>query len=102
MKIVTETYTTKLEYAEQNQINIKNVMDDLRRLNHPGINYSAFLSIDGKTLIHTTFFNSSEDKKHLTDLISFVHFQKQLFASGLERLPELDHWNFISSSDNIF
>ena len=38
MKIVKVTYTTKPEYAEQNQNNIKNVMADLQKLNNPGIN----------------------------------------------------------------
>ncbi|MDB5227783.1 MAG: hypothetical protein JWN78_2571, partial [Bacteroidota bacterium] len=38
MKIVKVTYSTKAEYADQNQINIKNVMTDLQQLNHQGIN----------------------------------------------------------------
>jgi hypothetical protein len=102
MKIVTETYTTKLEYANQNQTNINNVMVDLQKLNHPGINYYALLSIDGKQFIHAKFFKSSEDKKALTDLPSFANYQQQLFASGLEMLPDLEHWTFIGSSNNIF
>ncbi len=44
MKIVKVTYTTKLEFSEQNQNNIKNVMTDLQSLNHQGINYNACLS----------------------------------------------------------
>jgi hypothetical protein len=102
MKIVTETYTTKLEYAEQNQTKIKHVMADLQKLNHPGINYYTLLSIDGKQFIHTKFFRSSEDKKILTDLPSFANYQKQLFASGLETLPDIEHWIFVGSSNNIF
>ncbi len=37
MKIVKVTYTTTAEYAEQNQANIKTVMNDLQKLNHQGI-----------------------------------------------------------------
>ena len=33
MKIVKVTYKTKLDYSEQNQNNIKNVMTDLQGLN---------------------------------------------------------------------
>ena len=57
MKVVRVTYTTKPEFAEQNQGNIKTVMADLQAANHPGINYNACLNADGKTFVHTAFFN---------------------------------------------
>ena len=65
MKIVKVIYTTKAEFAEQNQSNIKNVMSDLQKSDHPGINYNACVSADGKTFTHTAFFNSDEDQKIL-------------------------------------
>ena len=70
MKIVKVTYTTKAEFAEQNQSNIKNVMTDLQKLNHSGINYNACLGADGKTFTHTAFFKSDEDQKILNELPS--------------------------------
>jgi hypothetical protein len=102
MKIVKVTYTTKAEFAEQNQSNIKNVMADLQKLNHPGINYNACLSADGKTFIHTAFFKSDEDQKMLNELPSFKHFQEQLKSSGLEIPPKQELLNLIGSSANIF
>ncbi|MDP9229897.1 MAG: hypothetical protein M3O67_04385 [Bacteroidota bacterium] len=102
MKIVKVTYTTKAEFAEQNQSNIRNVMTDLQKLNHPGINYNACLSADGKTFIHTAFFNSDEDQKMLNELPSFKHFQEQLKSNGLEVPPKQELLNLIGSSNNIF
>jgi hypothetical protein len=102
MKIVKVTYTTKAEFAEQNQSNIKNVMTDLQKLNHSGINYNACLGADGKTFTHTAFFKSDEDQKILNELPSFKHFQEQLKSSGLEVPPKQELLNLVGSSKNIF
>jgi len=102
MKIVKVTYTTRAEYSEQNQNNIKNVMTDLKGLDHQGINYSACLSDDKKTFVHTAFFNSDEDQNLLTELPSFKHFQEQLKSSGLEVSPKQELLTLVGSSSNIF
>jgi hypothetical protein len=102
MKIVKVTYTTKTEYAEQNQGNIKNVMDDLQKLNHPGINYNACLSADGKTFIHTAFFKSDDDQKLLNELPSFKVFQDQLKAGGIEVPPKQELLSLVGSSADVF
>ena len=102
MIIVKVIYTTKAEFAEQNQGNIKNVMADLQKLNHPGINYNACLSAEGKTFIHTAFFKSDEDRKILNELPSFKHFQEQLKSGGLEVPPKQELLTLVGSSINIF
>ena len=102
MNIVKVTYTTKAEYAEQNQSNIKHVMSDLQKLSHPGINYHACLGADGKTFVHTAFFNSDDDQKTLGELPSFKHFQEQLKAGGLEVPPKQELLTIVGSSNNIF
>jgi hypothetical protein len=102
MKIVKVTYTTKPEYAEQNQANIKRVMNDLEKLNHKGINYNACLSSDKKTFIHTAFFKTDEDQKLLNELPSFKYFQQQLKAGGFEAPPKQDLLTLIGSSTSIF
>lgn len=102
MKIVKVTYTTKIEYVEQNSKNITGVMNDLKKLNNPGINYNSCLSPDGKTFIHTAFFKSEEDEKVLLTLASFKHFQEQLKASGLEVPPKQELLSLVGSSTNIF
>ena len=102
MKIVKVIYTAKAEYAEQNQINIKNVMTDLQKLNHPGINYNSCLGPDGKTFIHTAFFKSEDDEKLLLQLPSFKHFQEQLKSGGLEEAPKQELLTLVGSSVTIF
>lgn len=102
MKIVKVTYTTTIDFSEQNQNNIKIVMTDLQNLNHQGINYNACINADGKTFIHTAFFKGDEDQKILNDLPSFRHFQEQLKASGLEVAPKQELLNLVASSNNIF
>ena len=102
MKIVRGTYTINAEFVEQNQTNIKNVMSDLQRLNHPGINYNACLGADGKTFTHTAFFKSEEDQKLLNELSSFKYFQEQLKANGFEIPPKQELLNLVGSSKNIF
>jgi hypothetical protein len=102
MKIVKVTYTTKAEFSEQNQSNIKNVMNDLQNANHQGINYNACLSADNKTFIHTAFFKSDEDQKVLNELPSFQSFQEQLKSSGLEVPPKQELLILIGTSNNIF
>ena len=102
MKIVRVTYTTKAEYAEQNQTNIKTVMADLQKLNRPGLNYHVCLSPDGKTFTHLAFFNADEDEKTLIDLPSFQSFQQQLRASGPELPPKQESPTLVGSSKNMF
>jgi hypothetical protein len=102
MKIVRVTYTTKAEYAGQNQANIKNVMAELRKLNNPGINYNSCLNPDGKTFTHTAFFNSDDDEKVLLELPLFKYFQEQLKASGLELPPKQEWPTLVGSSVDIF
>ena len=82
MKIVKVTYTTKIDFSEQNQDNIKNVMTDLQNLKHQNINYNACLSADNKTFTHTAFFKSDEDQKILNNLGSFKIFQESFKPSG--------------------
>jgi hypothetical protein len=102
MKIVKVTYTTTLDFSAQNQLNIKNVMDDLLKLKLPGINYNACLLADNKTFIHTAFFQSDEDQQKLNELPSFKQFQQELKGSGPEALPKQELLTLIGSSNNIF
>ncbi len=102
MKIVKVTYTTKADYAEQNQNNIGKVMADLQKLNHPGVFYHVCLSADGKSFTHTAFFNSEKDEKALLELPSFRHFQEQLKASGPEVPPKQDFPTLVGSSRIMF
>jgi len=102
MKIVKVMYTANPGFADQNQANIKNVMNDLRQIANPGIFYHACLSPDGKSFTHTAFFKSEAEHKILNDLPSFIHFQEQLKAAGFESPPKQELLTLVGSSKNIF
>lgn len=102
MKIVKVTYTVKAEYTEQNKANIKAVMNDLQQLNHPGINYNCCVGPDGKTFIHSAFFEADEYQQILFDLPAFKHFTEQLKASMPEVGPKTEQLSLVGSSKNIF
>ena len=102
MKIVKVTYTAKAEFTEQNKSNIRNVMADLQKLNHPGINYHVCLAPDRKTFIHMAFFSSDDFQKILLELPAFEHFQEQLKAFGFEVPPKEELLSLVGSSKNIF
>jgi hypothetical protein len=102
MKIVRVTYTTKVEYAEQNSRNIQKVMNELQNLNHPGLNYNSCLNADGKTFVHTAFFNADADEQVLFNLESFKSFQQQLKASGLESPPKQEYPTLVAASVPVF
>ena len=102
MKIVKVAYTANAAFAEQNQKNIQKVMADLRELNSPGINYHCCLESNGKTFIHTSFFQSDDDRKTLNELPSFIYFQEQLKAAGFEEPPKQEFLTLVGSSAAIF
>jgi hypothetical protein len=102
MKVVKVSHTTKAEFAGQNQANIKAVMTELQKANHPGINYNACVSADNKTFIHTGFFSSEEDQKALNELPSFKHFLEQLKASGPEVPPRPEILSLVGTSNEFF
>jgi hypothetical protein len=102
MKIVRVTYTTRVEYAEKNQANIRQVMADLQQINNSGINYNCCLNPDGKSFTHTAFFNSEEAEKVLLNLPSFKSFQQQLQAGGIETPPKQELLSLVGSSKDMF
>ena len=84
MKIVRVQYTTTAAYAATNQENIRQVVNELKKLNHPGIKYSAYLLEDGKTFMHFDQFENEAAHQILLELASFKKFDAGLWASQLE------------------
>jgi quinol monooxygenase YgiN len=102
MKIVRVQYTTTQEYAATNQENIRKITDELRKLNHPGIKYAAYLLPDGKTFMHFDQFENEEAHQFLTELESFKKFSTELWASGLEVEPKLELPQLVAASFDFF
>lgn len=102
MKIVQVTYKTKAGYVTKNQQNIQQVMADLQKLNHSGLRYYACLRPDGQSFIHTAFFKTDDDEKHLLTLPSFIAFQQELKAEGLESPPKQEQLEMVGASWAVF
>jgi quinol monooxygenase YgiN len=90
MKIVRVQYTTTESYASTNKKNIGELVEELRKINHPGIKYSAYVLEDGKTFMHLDHFANEAAHEFLQDLPSFKKFASELWNSGLEVKPKLD------------
>ncbi len=102
MKIVKVTYTTRAAFAAQNLENIKEVMNELQQLEPAGIFYHACLGTDGKTFIHTAFFETDSGQQQLNGLASFKKFQAELKASEPEQPPQPELLTLAGSSKPIF
>ena len=90
MKIVRVQYTTTKQYAEINKRNIQSIVKELRKIDHKGIKYNAYVLPDGKTFMHLDHFENEEAHQFLTSLESFKKFSKELWASSLEVEPKLE------------
>lgn len=98
MRIVKVTYTAKPEYVEQNKANIRQVMNDLKKINNPDIRYDALIGEDGQSFTHFTFFKSDEAQQVLNNLESFKYFGSQLKANGLDNPPKVENLTLVGSS----
>ena len=102
MKIVRVQYTVSPQYAATNQENIRQVVKELRQLNHPGIKYSTYLLPDGKTFMHFDQFDNEEAHQVLQSLDSFKKFSAELLASNLEVEPKLELPTLVASTEDFF
>jgi ribulose bisphosphate carboxylase small subunit len=101
MKIVKVQYTTTLAYAATNKENIRQVVNELKQLNHAGIKYSAYLLPDRKTFMHFDQFENEEAHQVLTELESFKKFSNELLASNLEVEPKLELPSLVASTESF-
>ena len=102
MKAVKVQYTIKESYAETNQKNIQKVMADLRKLNNPGIRYSAFLLEDGKTFVHFAMYPDEGTSSIVNNLASFQSFRQQLKDSHPEVPPKAEDLTLVGAAYEIF
>jgi hypothetical protein len=63
MNAVEVQYTVKAEYVETNKANIQQVMSDLKKINSPDIQYSAFLLDDSKLFVHFVMWANDEAQR---------------------------------------
>jgi hypothetical protein len=101
MIIKKVTYTTKDEYTEQNIANIKIFTAELEKKAGRGVNYSVCLFPDGKSFMHTGYFQTDEDEKAFNALPEVQFFLNQVKAL-VEAPPQLELMTLIGTSREIF
>ena len=102
MKTVKVTYKVKSSFVTQNQTNIQAFIDDLYRINHPELRYVVYLGEDGQTFTHLATYASNQAQQVLLQLPSFLSFQQQRDASGLESDPWIEQMHPVASSYPLF
>lgn len=102
MKIIRVTYTVKPEFVAQNQLNIQQVMKDLRALNQPNAKYASYLEEDGVTFMHFAQYPDEETSQLINTLDSFTHFRKELKASEPVSPPKAVSLSLVGSAFDIF
>ena len=99
---VKVTYTVKPGFALKNQENINLFMNDVRRINNPGVRYNIYLGGDGKTFTHISLYKDEASQKAFLGLESFKYFQQQRDESGLEAAPKIETMKLVDSSEDLF
>ena len=95
-------YTTRPEYAATNQENIRQIVNELKSINHPEIRYSAYLLPDGKTFMHLDHLENEEAHHVLQSVPSFKKFDDELWASQREVEPKLELLTLVASTEKSF
>lgn len=102
MKIIRVTYTVQPTYVEQNKQNIKQVMDDLKKLENPNTKYASYLEEDGITFMHFAQYPDEETSKILTTLPSFSKFRKELKESNPITPPKSMNLSLVGAGFKLF
>ena len=102
MEAVRVKYTVTPEYIEHNKQNIASVMEEVRKLNPPGLKYSTFQLDDKATFVHIAMFDDNDSRKILGSLKAFQKFQKELNESEPVSPPQPLDLHLVGSSYDIF
>jgi hypothetical protein len=101
MKIVKVTYTVRPEYVAKNKENVNKFINNVKALNNPGIRYISYLGEDGKTFTHIAIYDGEGSQQAFLALESFLSFQQQRDASGLEAPQHVEMMEVVAASYDI-
>ncbi len=102
MKSVKVEYTVQESFVETNKKNIAVVMNDLRKIGHPGVKYCTFLQDDGQTFVHFGMYSDADALKTVTTLPSFNQFRMELKASNPLSPPKSQDLSLVGTMYDIF
>lgn len=94
-------YTVKESFVQQNEKNVKAFLDDFRALDTDSFQYNVYQGKDKKTFVHFSHFKDADVQNTILNVPSFVSFQEQRDASGLEREPSIEEIFPLGSSKEV-
>lgn len=97
MKAKRVQYTIDAAFVEQNQANIRAVMQALRDQGSVGLSYASYLHDDGRTFTHLVTYRADEALSTLTGLDAFKHFQAEL-KNHIDVKPVALDWTLVASN----
>ena len=101
MKAVRVKYVVQSDYAEQNKVNIRKVMDRLKNDPIEGMLYSTYVLDDGQTFVHINIAKDGKTLSKLNNIKEFQEFRLALKESAPISPPEQLDLNFVGASFNL-
>jgi hypothetical protein len=95
---VKVTYTVKPAFVDQNKQNINVFLADFKKLVTSNFLYNVFIEDDGLTFLHVSMYENESVQEQITNVPSFLKFQEERDASGLDVSQKIEKLDLIGSS----
>lgn len=93
---VQVSYRMNPQFVAQNIANINTFLADFRKIT--GFRYDVFLKDDGLTFVHMSEYDDEAVQKQVLSVPSFLEFQRQRDASGLDGSHRVEIFQKIGST----
>lgn len=94
-------YTVTESFVQRNEENVKAFLADFRALDTNSFQYNVYQGKDKKTFVHFSHFRDADIQNTVLNVPSFVSFQEQRDASGLEQEPSIEEVFPLGSSKEV-
>jgi hypothetical protein len=78
MKTVMVRYKVRSDKVSENEALIREVFEELRRLQPAGLQYRSYKMDDGATFVHLATIDTADGRNPLTELASFKRFVRDI------------------------
>lgn len=94
-------YTVKEGFVKRNQENIRVFLADFKAMDTDSFRYNIYQKGDKRTFVHISHFKDEEIQQKVLNVPSFVSFQKERDASGLEMEPSIEEISPLDGTRNM-
>jgi hypothetical protein len=93
------TYKVKPEFVDQNKRNIQQFLQDFKKLDTSGFQYSIYTKDDNVTFVHHSIYKNEKIQAELLNVPSFREFQRVRDESGLNGTHKVEILNVVGSTN---